>query len=309
MGEMPNLINFCNCKAIEPDYSASKLEDGWFMPFIFGEVPQEIPEWLAQLQILSWSIDKNPIPVPLSVALLLHPDIGFVSIKDPSTQPNPPPGPGALLRACLIHEAKARKDRLKEIFGPKESGEATADAYGLVPEPVDEDSLLNIPMEIFMTSFDDIPHISQMLKFQVIEDQPQLSVAALDMLDPRLPTRIARPPPPKILSPLQNMMANQAKKRAREEGEWGGMKFHCPLTKICAPTADRMRLHMQGDLYKKMAAATPGWEDSPEKKLLLELLSEAELHEMQQQRARKAINAASAALSGLGKGKGKGKGK
>merc|ERR1712226_1267693 len=142
---------------------------------------------------------------------MLHPDIGFVSIKDPSTQPNPPPGPGALLRACLIHEAKARKDRLKEIFGPKESGEATADAYGLVPEPVDEDSLLNIPMEIFMTSFDDIPHISQMLKFQVIEDQPQLSVAALDMLDPRLPTRIARPPP------ANKQGVGGGKKRVREE--------------------------------------------------------------------------------------------
>merc|ERR1712232_874096 len=131
----------------------------------------------------------------------------------------------------------------------------------------------------------------------VIEDQPQLSVAALDMLDPRLPTRIARPPPPKVLSPLQNMMANQAKKRAREEGEWGDMKFHCPLTKICTMTADRMRLHMQGDLYKRLAASTSSWEHSEDKKILIALLNEAEQLEQQQQRAKKALNAAKEGVS------------
>merc|ERR1711907_541614 len=113
-----------------------------------------------------------------------------------------------------------------------------------------------------------------MLKFQVIEDQPQASIAMLEMLDPRLPTRIARPPPIKIVSPLQNMMNLAGKKRKNEDDEWGGMKFQCPLTKICAPTADMMRLHMSGELYKKMAAATPDWEESQEKKILLELLKE-----------------------------------
>eukprot|EP00927_Polykrikos_kofoidii_P020339 TRINITY_DN19633_c0_g1_i1.p1 TRINITY_DN19633_c0_g1~~TRINITY_DN19633_c0_g1_i1.p1 ORF type:complete len:525 (-),score=118.97 TRINITY_DN19633_c0_g1_i1:57-1631(-) len=304
--EMQNLMTFCGLKPLEPEFQYQKIEEGWFMPFIFGEVPQETPQWLSNIQFLSFAIDKNPIPVPLSVALLLHPDLGFVSIKDPSTEPNPPPAPGSPLRACLIHEAIARKHRLKEIFGAKENADEATDAYGLVPEPAEEDSLLSIPMEIFMISFDAIPHISQIMKFQVIEDQPQVSVATLDMLDPRLPTRIARPPPPKGHAALHgfNMLG---KKRLRfEEEEWGGMKFYCPLTKICTLTADKMRMHMSGELYKKMAASTPGWETSNEKKLLLEVLDEAEQSEQQQQRARKAINAANAAVAAA-KGKGKGK--
>eukprot|EP00928_Gymnodinium_smaydae_P053330 TRINITY_DN37342_c0_g1_i1.p1 TRINITY_DN37342_c0_g1~~TRINITY_DN37342_c0_g1_i1.p1 ORF type:complete len:526 (-),score=148.30 TRINITY_DN37342_c0_g1_i1:105-1682(-) len=285
--EMPNLMTFCGCKPVEPVYSYDKVEEGWFMPFIFGEVPQPTPEWLTNLQMLSYSIDRSPIAVPLSVALLLHPDINFVSIKDPSTEPTPPPPTATSLRACLIHEANARRHRLKEIFTPKESGQEAADAFGLVPEPVDEDSLLAIPMEIFMTSFDDIPHISQIMRFKVMEDQPQLSVASLDMLDPRLPTRIARPPPSKP-NPL-GVVGPGGKKRMRPQGEdWGGMRFHCTLTKICAPTAERMRHHMNGELYKRMAAATPSWETSQEKAMLLEMLQEAEQLEQQQQRARRA---------------------
>jgi len=279
--EMPNLMNFCGCKPTAADFEYSKLDEGWFMPFIFGEVPQETPEWLRRLQMLTYTIDKNPIAVPLSVALLLHPDVGFVTIKDPSTTPTAPPPPGSTLRASLIHEAMARRSRLKEIFGGKEmSGDAAADAYGLVSEPVEEDTLLSIPMEIFMTSFDDIPHISHMLKFQVIEDQPQLSVANLDMLDPRLPTRIARPPPPKG--------ANGVRKRGRDDDEWGGMKFYCSLTKICTMTPDRMRLHMNGDLYKRLAASTKGWEDSGEKTELIALLAEAEQLDQQQKQSKKA---------------------
>lgn len=306
--EMPQLMQLCGCKPLEADFQFARMEDGWFMPFVFGEVPQERPEWLASLQIHSFTMDKSPIPIPLSVALLLHPDVGFVTIKDQTSDgPHPPPGVGTALRACLVHEASVRKDRLKEIFGPKESKDATVDAYGLVPEPVDEDSLLCIPMEIFMISFDELPHISMLLRYVVCEDQPQVSVSSLDILDPRLPTRIARPPPPKSSNPLvaaMNALVPGGRKRGRQaEEEWGGMKFFCPLTKICTMTPDRMRLHMSGDLYKRLAASTAGWEESQDKKDLIAAIEDAEALEEQQKKARKAMG------NGPGGGKGKGKGK
>jgi len=277
-----------------------KVNADYVWPFLFGELPQEsLPEWMSGAQIQSFRMDKSPIAIPLSVALLLHPDVGFVSIKDPSREPAAPPPPGTPLRACLVHEANARKDRLKEIYGPKENPEDAADAFGLVPEAFDEESLLSIPMEIFMISFDDIPHLSLLLRFQVCEEQPPASVASLDVLDPRLPTRIARPPPPKTPSPLLAALGLGGRRRARAE-EWGGMRFFCPLTQICAPTAERMRAHMQGELYRRLAAGTPGWEASPERRDLLADLEEAEALEEQQKRAR---------LAGAGRAKGKGRGK
>eukprot|EP00929_Paragymnodinium_shiwhaense_P113524 TRINITY_DN81805_c0_g1_i1.p1 TRINITY_DN81805_c0_g1~~TRINITY_DN81805_c0_g1_i1.p1 ORF type:complete len:505 (+),score=123.21 TRINITY_DN81805_c0_g1_i1:92-1606(+) len=293
--EMPNLLTFCGGRQREPDFKYEKLEEGWFMPFIFGEVPQETPEWLSKPQMLTYDCDKNPIAVPLSVALMLHPDVGFVTIKNPSTEPTAPPPAGSPLRVCLIHEANARRKRLKEIFAPKETGDESAiDAYGLVPEPVDEDSLLNIPMEIFMISFDAIPHVSQMLKFQVVDDQPQVSVATLDVLDPRLPTRIARPPPAKGQAAPQGVPAPGRKRCRPDEEEWGGMKFHCPLTGICTMTADRMRLHMSGDYYKKKVAGNPGWEHSTDLKNLKIDLDLAEQLEKQQAQTRKALSNAKA---------------
>lgn len=296
--EMTQLLEFCGCRPIEPMFSIEKLPEGYFMPFLFGEIPEETPEWLSGLSICSFSIDKNPVSIPLSVALLLHPDVGFVSIKDQSPDA---PTAGTPFRACLVHEANARKDRLKELFGPKESADDAVDAYGLVPEPLDEDSLLSVPMEIFMISFDDVPHLSLLLRFQVCDDQPQVSVAGLDVLDPRLPTRIARPPPPKTPNPLLAVMNSltPGHKRGRQaQEEWGGMKFYCPLTKICTMTPERMRMHVQGDLYKKMAAKTPGWEDSAEKKEMMEIVQEAEAAEESHNKARKGN-------SGKGKSKGK----
>ena len=62
----------------------------------------------------------------------------------------------------------------------------------------------------------------------------------------------------------------------RREDEWGGMKFHCPLTDICTATAEMMRRHMEGDLYKKMAAANPSWEESSKKRMRLDLLAETQ---------------------------------
>mmetsp|Transcript_13856 Transcript_13856/g.39442 ORF Transcript_13856/g.39442 Transcript_13856/m.39442 type:complete len:121 (-) Transcript_13856:75-437(-) len=88
------------------------------------------------------------------------------------------------------------------------------------------------------------------------------------------------------------------RKRARPvQEEWGGMKFHCPLTKICTLTPDRMRLHVQGDFYKRMAASTPDWEDSTGKKEFLQILEEAEALEEQQRKARKAVLTANTATT------------
>jgi len=191
-----------------------------------------------------------------------------------------------------------------------------------VPDPADGDGLLAIPNEIFTVSFDNVPHLSALLKFQICDEQPQVSIASLDVLDPRLPTRIARPPPPparaatnpflavmNALAPNFNLNVLKKRKTPALE-EWGGMKFYCPLTKICTISADRMRMHMEGDMYKRMAAETPSWNDSAERRELLQDLEEAEALEEQQKRAKMVLNAAaSAANPGLGKGGKGGKGK
>mmetsp|Transcript_13857 Transcript_13857/g.39446 ORF Transcript_13857/g.39446 Transcript_13857/m.39446 type:complete len:83 (-) Transcript_13857:412-660(-) len=70
------------------------------------------------------------------------------------------------------------------------------------------------------------------------------------------------------------------------------MKFHCPLTKICTLTPERMRLHMKGDFYARMAGNAPGWEDSTDRKEFLQDLEEAEALEGQHKRTRGAIGTA-----------------
>jgi len=280
--EMPQLCTFCGCKAKEQEFDIEKLEADAFWPFLFGEVPSEPPEWLSGTTIQSFTFNKEPIAVPLPVALMLHPDVIFVSIKDPSPGTGNGPAAGAPLRVCLAHEAMARRDRLKEIYGPKESPDDVRGVFGLVPEPSDDDSLLLLPMEVFMLSLDDVPHICTLLKYQVRNDQPPPSIPTLDVLDPRLPSRVVRPPSAK--GPNAAMVTPAGKRKVYEE--WGGMKFFCPLTAICTMTADRMRLHMQGDLYKRLSSSTPGWEDSEDKKSLLSQLQEAEAMEEKQKRAR-----------------------
>jgi len=271
--EVPQLASFCGCKSLPQEFDIEKLEADAFWPFLFGSVPQEPPEWLSGTTIQSFSYDKSNIPVPLSVALMLHPDVGYVSIKDPNTDLSNPPGASAPLRAQLQHEATARKNRLREIYGHKESPDDVVGAFGLIPEPSDEDSLLSLPMEAFMLSLDDVPHLCNIMKYQVNTDQPAMTVPTLEILDPRLPTRIVRPPP-KVPSAQAAVAANA--KRALAVEEWGGMKFFCPLTAICTMTADKMRQHMNGELYKRLAKNTPGWEESPDKKRLMDDISTAE---------------------------------
>eukprot|EP00405_Crypthecodinium_cohnii_P008244 CAMPEP_0206420728 /NCGR_PEP_ID=MMETSP0324_2-20121206/1028_1 /ASSEMBLY_ACC=CAM_ASM_000836 /TAXON_ID=2866 /ORGANISM="Crypthecodinium cohnii, Strain Seligo" /LENGTH=557 /DNA_ID=CAMNT_0053884693 /DNA_START=115 /DNA_END=1787 /DNA_ORIENTATION=+ len=286
--EMQQLMHFCGCKPVEAMYVMEKVRADYFFPFILGEVPAELPEWLSGSRIHSFTIDREPIAIPLAVALLLHPDVGFVTIKDASPDgPEPPqPGQAVPLRAALIHEATVRREKLKEAYSAKENAENPPDILSIVPETNEEDAILAVPSEIFSTSFDDLPHLSMVLvKYQICEEQAQMSIASLDVLDPRLPTRIARPPPNKTPNPITAaVMSQQGKKRQRsQQDEWGAMKFCCTLTKICTPTAEKMRLHMQGDLYKRLAASSPDWDESTEKK---DLLAELEEEEAQVKRSR-----------------------
>jgi len=282
--EIPQLAAFCGCKSLPQEFDIEKLEADAFWPFLFGSVPTEPPEWLSGTTIQSFSYDKTNIPVPLSVALMLHPDVSFVAIKEPNSELANPPGPQAPLRIQLQHEATARKGRLREIYGKKESPDDVVGAFGLIPEPSDEDSLLSLPMEVFMLSLDDVPHLCNIMKYQVTNDQTPGTVPTLEILDPRLPTRIVRPPPK--AAPAAPAAAANLHKIAGYE-EWGGMKFFCPLTAICTATADRMRMHMSGDLYKRLASNTPGWEESPDQKRLIDDLEEAEKQDRNKQPRRR----------------------
>jgi hypothetical protein len=267
--EIPQLAAFCGMKPLPQEFDIEKLEADAFWPFLFGQVPSEPPEWLSGTTIQTFSYDRIEIPVPLSVGMMLHPDMTYVSIKDPNSDLSNPPGYKAPFRLQLQHEAMARKSRLREIYGKKESPDEEVGAYGLVPEPGDEDSLLSLPMEVFMLSLDDVPHLCNIMKYPVTADQAPGSIPQLEVLDPRLPTRIVRPPPKApVLAP--GMVA----KKVYEE--WGGMKFFCPLTAICTMSAEKMRMHLEGDLYKRLAANTPGWEESPDKKRLLDEVEQAE---------------------------------
>lgn len=276
--EIPQLASFCGCKPLPQEFDIEKLEADAFWPFLFGAVPSEPPEWLSGTTIQSFSYDKTSIPVPLSVALMLHPDVSYACIKDPNSELSNPPGPNAPLRSQLQHEAAARKSRLREIYGHKESPDDVVGAFGLIPEPGDEDSLLSLPMEVFMLSLDDVPHLCNIMKYQVTADQSPQTVPTLEILDPRLPSRIVRPPPKVPVPPLAAAVAAAAKKAAAVE-EWGGMKFFCPLTAICTMTVDKMRMHLNGELYKRLASNTPGWEESPDKKRLMDELEKSEAEE------------------------------
>lgn len=273
--EVPQLMTFCGCKPLEQEFDIEKLEADAFWPFLFGAVPSEPPEWLSGTTIQTYFYDKAPIPVPLSSALLLHPDSTYVCVKEPNSELANPPDKNAPLRIQLSHEANAKKSRLREIYGPKESPDDVAGAFGLIPEPGDDDSLLSLPMEVFMLSLDDCPHLCNIMKYQVTPDTPPLfTVPTIEVLDPRLPTRIVRPPPAK--APPPPPAATNLKRKGNGFEEWGGMKYFCPLTAICTMTAEKMRLHMGGDLYKRLASTTPGWEESADKKQLMDLIEEEE---------------------------------
>lgn len=314
--EMVQLMTMCGLTpATEKEFELDKIQmDKCFLPWLFGEPTNSegsrLPEWLHGTQMHSFECDKTSIAIPLSVALFINPDVGVVTIKDATKDASEGPAATAPLRQRLVHEATARKERLKEIYGPKDKDklEDLPSSFSLSTELTDEDTLLSIPMEIFNVSFDDMPHLSLLLKFQICEDQPQNAITSLDVLDPRLPTRVARPPF-KPWPGLFGMNGPDTRKRPRHE-EWGGMKFFCQLTQIMTLTPDGMRKHMEGDLYKRFAAATPSWEDSVEKKELFTLLEEAEAMEEKMKVARTTATASSlgshAPVWGKGKAAGKG---
>jgi len=135
-----------------------------------------------------------------------------------------------------------------------------------------------------------------LLRYQIFDQQSEASVTSLDVLDPRMPTRISgqRPPPQPpnpLLTALSQLVAHaglgtRKRPRAKQE-DWGGMHFFCPLTKICTATSERMRSHMSGDMYKRMAASSPDWESSVEKRDLMLDLEEAEQEAERQKKAAK----------------------
>lgn len=284
------------CSTTEAQLSASKVGEKHLRPFLFGKVSSELPTWVKSLQIRSFVLDKRPIPVPLSVALQLPPNMGFVVVKGrQGSQPPVAVLPGAPLSALLVPEAAVHKERLGEVYGPRDVADK-ADCFGLVPQPLDEDALLSIPMEIFQVGFEELPHVSMLLRYRIFDQQSEASVTSLDVLDPRMPTRISgqRPPPQPpnpLLTALSQLVAHaglgtRKRPRAKQE-DWGGMHFFCPLTKICTVTSERMRLHMSGDMYKRMAASSPDWESSVEKRDLMLDLEEAEQEAERQRKAAK----------------------
>lgn len=304
--ELVQLLNHLGCKQTTAKYSMEAIKAECIKPIVFGGFCTELPEWLQNLQMLTFSLDTKPIPLPLSVALQLNPDLELVSIKGAANVAGVEAPPEmAPLRAKLIHEAIARKARLKEIYGHQE----VVSNYDLVKEALapDPDALLSIPMEAFMMTLDELPHFSICLKFQVLEDQPNISHAQLDVLDPRLPTRVARPAPPAPATapPLPPPALPKKRSRPKEE-EWGEMKFYCPLTKICTATPEKMREHMEGELYKKFAAKDSTWESSEERRDMLFDLEEAE----EAKRPKKSEKGEKGDRDrDRGKGKSKGKGK
>ena len=167
--ELIQLLNHLGCKQ-QPSakYNIEAIKADCIKPIVFGSFCTELPEWLQNLQMLSFSLDTKPIPLPLSVALQLNPDLELVSIKGAATVAGvEAPPDSAPLRAKLIHEAVARKARLKEIYGNPEVNASDLVKEALSPDP---DALLSIPMEAFMMSLEELPHFSVCLKFQVLED-------------------------------------------------------------------------------------------------------------------------------------------
>ncbi|CAK0890526.1 unnamed protein product, partial [Prorocentrum cordatum] len=113
------------------------------------------------------------------------------------------------------------------------------DPWGCVPEPSEGvDRLLCPPAELFSMSFESLPHLSLLLSYRVCYEQAQASVASLDMLDPRLATRMTRSD--KVLSsPVWNAVTSGARgalARVKLYEDWAGTTFFCPLTKMCTAT-------------------------------------------------------------------------
>ena len=170
--ELVQLLNLLGCKQqATAKYSMDTIKAESIKPIVFGGFCTELPEWLQSLQILHFTIDTKPIPLPLPVALQLNPSLELVSIKGASVVAGvESPAETAPLKAKLIHEAIARKARLKEIYGAREEQVSSFDLVkeALAPDP---DALLSIPMEAFMMTLEELPHFSVCLKFQVLEDK------------------------------------------------------------------------------------------------------------------------------------------
>jgi hypothetical protein len=287
------------------------------------------------------------------VALLLHPEVGYTTIKDGRSSASPVAVAAAAATAVADSLAKEREEakragssktepeepKTADLTLPQDPSRAEAEAklvirlvleaaavkprlrescqgrrpplkyWGIVPEPSDEDSLLTVPLEIFNISFEGLGHVSQLLRFVICPEQPLNSVSQMDVLDPRLPVRISKPPKgvDSSANPIMSVMSSLAagtglpnafiggkdtsdrgrrRERHNPRDPWGDMPFYCQLTKICTYTAQDMREHMRGDLYRRLANNTPGWHDSVDKKDLIHDLDESDREARRRVRSR-----------------------
>ncbi|CAK0811320.1 unnamed protein product, partial [Prorocentrum cordatum] len=64
--EIPQLLASCGCRPAEAAFDIGRLEAGAFQPFLFGDVPPEVPEWLSGAQIHSYTCGSSAISIPMS---------------------------------------------------------------------------------------------------------------------------------------------------------------------------------------------------------------------------------------------------
>ncbi|CAK0870822.1 unnamed protein product, partial [Prorocentrum cordatum] len=62
--ELFRLLALCGCRPAGAEFEVSRLEEGSFSPFLLGDVPTEVPEWLGGVQVSSFTFGKGAISIP-----------------------------------------------------------------------------------------------------------------------------------------------------------------------------------------------------------------------------------------------------
>lgn len=287
--DLSKVVRFCRLEERrDAGYDLDGLIEG-FKPYINGEIHEELPQWCRDAQFRSFVVTRTMMSLPLSIALTMHPDTVYVAVEGEEGTATRSPGEMVGLRNSLAKRATKLKEKLKGVFeGKSRNGGSlvgVSELLGFGPAAASSDAtVLEIPSEIFALPFKTVPHICELLRFQVFEDQTQVSVGSIEVLDPRLPTYIdrdsQRPPPQTARQAIPNIPRSSQKRQPPLYEEWGGMPFYCSLTKLCTSTAENMRLHMDGEYYKKLAAQSKDWDTSPDKRWLLEKLRQSESGEV-----------------------------
>ncbi|CAK0844455.1 unnamed protein product, partial [Prorocentrum cordatum] len=134
--EMTQLLVSCGCVPQDPMFDMGRLEADALTPFVFGEVKEstEIPDWMEGVNIQSFTMDRDAIPVPLSVALLLHPEVGYTSIKDGRSSASPVAVAAAAATVVADSLAKEREQRDGEKRSSKTEAEEPKTTQLMRPE-------------------------------------------------------------------------------------------------------------------------------------------------------------------------------